>query len=82
MSEWDKLTACWEHPDQDQICVVDPLELVVASGVEAGVFEHGDAAFSQGEVGFELVVDVFGLYRSYISLGFVLVKPQSHTGWT
>lgn len=55
---------CWwaavgKHADEDEICIVDPIEIGISGNVEAGVFEEGDASFAGLEIGVEFVVDVF-----------------------
>lgn len=49
-----------EHANENEVDVVDPLEGVVAGGFETGLREEGDAPVGGGQVGVELVVDVFG----------------------
>lgn len=49
-----------EHADEDEVGVVNPLESRVRSSLETGVVEDGEHALAGGEVGFKLVVDVFG----------------------
>jgi hypothetical protein len=53
-------TAVWEHPDQDEIGVVDPVEVGVGLGVKAFGFQHLDAAVCGRNVGVQLVVGVLG----------------------
>ena len=47
-----------EHADQDQICIVDPVEGVVATDIVPSLVEEIDTTFGGLQIGVELVIDV------------------------
>jgi hypothetical protein len=49
----------WKHADQDQICIVNPIECIVWSCIHAAFAQCFDALFATLEVRVELVVGVF-----------------------
>ena len=53
-------TTVREHPDEDQVCVVNPVEARVALGFEPSGTEHVDASVAGPQVWIELVVGIFG----------------------
>jgi len=66
--------AIGEHPDQNEICVVDPVKVWVSFTVEASGLEHGYAAVCRRDVRVEFVVYVFGgMDVGYWGFGWVRV---------
>lgn len=47
--------AVWEHANNNEECVVDPVELAVGSRVDAGCLEHVDDSLAALEVWHHLV---------------------------
>ena len=51
--------AIWEHPDEDEVGVMDPIEVRVGFDIETFCFEHLNASVCSRNVGVKLVVGVF-----------------------
>lgn len=51
--------APWKHPDQDEICVVNPVKLGIAFCVEAFGLEHLDAAVRRFDIWVEFIGSIF-----------------------
>jgi hypothetical protein len=63
-----------EHPNQNEIRIVNPVEGLVSFAVEAGGLEHGYTAVGGGDVGVEFVVYVFGgMDVGYWGFGWIWV---------
>jgi hypothetical protein len=49
----------WEHPDEYEICVVDPVKVGIGFSIETLSFEHFYATVCCGNVWIELIVGIF-----------------------
>lgn len=52
-------TFVWEHSNEDEVSVVDPVKLFIRTRVNVGFSEKGYASLACGEIGVELVVNIF-----------------------